>query len=377
VITATSELGRANTHTITNYGSDYSRTDLGASGGSSNYSVYAGTSDAVTDSTSYSRQWYTSPDARFGNLLPFVSSEYIARGWNSKTITRSQSLVLNTPSDPFSIDTFTQTTSVNGKMTTHTYTGSTKTLVTTSPVGRVQTRVIDTKERTTSLQHASYTPFDYTYDSNGRLIEIAQGSSRVTTLAYDSGTGFLDSITNPLSQTRSYAYDLSGRVTSETLPDSRVISYDYDANGNLASVTPPGRSAHTLSYNGFDLLSSYIGPTAKKALDLLGVRAPVEGVLAKGWSWLKQSLRKGARAIAPFSERISESVAAVTGPQTDYTYNDDRQLTQILRPDGQTIDFSYSSTSRDLETITLPVGSRTFGHTNGARFPPPFVKVET
>jgi RHS repeat-associated protein len=95
-----------------------------------------------------------------------------------------------------------------------------------------------------------------------------------------------------------------------------VIQTTYDANGNVASITPPSRPAHSFDYTPIDLESSYTPPD-------LGI-----GTVA-----------------------------------TTYTYNADRQLTQITRPDGQGVTMSYEPTTGRLSTLTEPRGVTTFTYT--------------
>jgi YD repeat-containing protein len=90
------------------------------------------------------------------------------------------------------------------------------------------------------------------------------------------------------------------------LPDLRTIGYTYDGNGNVTSITPPGRPAHAFSYTPVDLESDYNPPTV-----------------------------------------------GFTPRDTQYTYNLDRQLTLVTRPDGQTLSLGYDSGGR-LSTLTLP-----------------------
>jgi YD repeat-containing protein len=118
----------------------------------------------------------------------------------------------------------------------------------------------------------------------------------------------------------SVEYDAAGRVTQQTLPDGRVIGYAYDANGNLTSIVPPGRPPHHFNYTPVNLESEYLPPS---------LQPPVSGL------------------------------------QTTYSYNLDRQLTQILRPDGQIVDFAYDTAGR-LGTVTLPSGEvRTYAYDAG------------
>ena len=90
-----------------------------------------------------------------------------------------------------------------------------------------------------------------------------------------------------------------------------AMGFSYDANGNVTSITPPGKPAHTFAYTPVDLEQDYVPPD-------LG-----------------------------FSPR-----------NTQYTYNLDRQLTLVTRPDGQTLQLGYEPTGGRLSTLTLP-GSQT------------------
>src|SRR5207245_9333625 len=103
----------------------------------------------------------------------------------------------------------------------------------------------------------------------------------------------LTSILGPLSRNVGFAYDVAGRITTQTLPDLRQIGYGYDANGNVTSITPPGRSSHSFAYTPVDLESNYNPPSP------LGGEGGGEGLT------------------------------------TSYTYNLDRHLTLVTRPDRQ------------------------------------------
>src|SRR5262249_10061472 len=101
------------------------------------------------------------------------------------------------------------------------------------------------------------------------------------------------------------SYDSAGRVTGQTLLDE-FIRYSYDANGNVTSITPPDRPDHNFSFTPVNLTSAYAPPD-----------------------------------FAPGSNKT-----------TLYTYNVDRQLTQVNRPDGQTVDLDYDSAGRLVHTTT-------------------------
>lgn len=121
----------------------------------------------------------------------------------------------------------------------------------------------------------------FTYDVNGRITGVKRpsASTDTTIVAYDSGTGYVSTVSNgsatwtysyvgapgdglidvtdPLSHVRrviteggqvtfdrdgamrgtSYAYDAAGRVSSITSPEGDGVSHAYDARGNVTTTT--------------------------------------------------------------------------------------------------------------------------------------------
>ncbi len=104
--------------------------------------------------------------------------------------------------------------------------------------------------------------------------------------------------------------------TKNLFSGPRVVgfAYSYDANGNVTSITPPGRPAHNFTYTLVDLEKDYLAP-------------------------------------------------AISGGGTNtttYTYNADKQVTGITRPDGQQITLSYAGGK--LSTQTFPTGAVSYGY---------------
>ncbi len=155
------------------------------------------------------------------------------------------------------------------------------------------------------------------YDARGRLNTTRQGlgaDTRTTDLAYyDSGAsqGYLHTV--------SYDYDLAGRVTRQTLPDGRAVEFAYDAKGNLTSLTPPGQASYLFDYTAVDQTKNYTPPTVD-----------------------------------------------TTDPATRYSYNRDKQLELITRPDGQTLDWIYDSAGR-LQTLSAPHGATAYSYDSAGR----------
>jgi RHS repeat-associated protein len=152
---------------------------------------------------------------------------------------------------------------------------------------------------------------NFVYDTQGRLTTVTQGSgmeARTNTISYNA-LNQISSITDPLFRNIVFNYDLAGRITRQMLPDGREINYLYDANGNVTSITPPSRPSHAFTYTPVNLEEQYLPPSP-----LWG-----EGG-GEGW-------------------------------KTTYSYNLDKQVTLITRPDGQTVSLDYDTGGR-LSTMT-------------------------
>lgn len=184
------------------------------------------------------------PDPRFGMQAPILKSLTVATplGLTSSLMT-TRAVTLTTPNDPLSLATQTDTLVINGRTYTSTYTQATRLLRTTTPAGRLSDVTLDTKGRVVQEQVTGLEPVVYSYDTQGRLSTIIQGSgvnARTSTLSYNSKHE-LTNIQDPLLRNVGFAYDLAGRITTQTLPDTRTIGYAYDPNGNVTGITPPGK----------------------------------------------------------------------------------------------------------------------------------------
>jgi RHS repeat-associated protein len=246
-------------------------------------------------------------DPRFGPQaqIPSKASVRLPSGLEL-ALTSGRKAVLSDASNPLSLTALLDSVIVNGRKFKSSYTQSNRMYVHTTPLGRVSTERLDSLGRVVKDSVAGITPWTYEYDGDGKLTRAQQGS-REYEYTYDA-LGRLESLTDPLDYTVAFAYDATGRLTRQVLPDTNEITFGYDRNGNLTSLTPPGRPAHTFSYNGVDLAQSYIAP----------------------------SLGGGSST-------------------TEYTFDLDRQLTRLLRPDSTVINMAYDSAGR-LSTVTIPRG---------------------
>ena len=257
------------------------------------------------------------PDPRYALQSPIPSSFTATTGGLTQTLTTTRAVTLADPTNPLSLQQLTDTLKLNGRTSTVVYDAAPRTVTATSAAGRKSSATIDTLGRVTKQEVTGILPVFSAYDPQGRLATVTQGTgaeTRTAMFTYDTN-GYLETVTDPLDREVSFDYDAVGRVTSQTLPDGRVIGFDYDANGNLISLTPPGRPAHTFTYTPVDLQATYTAP----------------------------------------------SVNGGGTNKTTYTYNADRELELIMRPDDKTIQLDYDNAGR-LQTQTIERGSYGFDY---------------
>src|SRR5207302_4610231 len=173
------------------------------------------------------------PDPRFGMQVPITKSLSVKLPSTlTSTLTTTRTATLSNPLDPLSLTSQTDTLVINGRTYTSVFNQTAKTIITTTPAGRTSTVMLDAQGRVIQEQVAGLEPVSYTYDAQGRLSTITQGTgttARTSTLGYDTKNQ-LTSVQDPLLRTVGFAYDLAGRITTKTFPDTRTIGYTYDGN---------------------------------------------------------------------------------------------------------------------------------------------------
>jgi RHS repeat-associated protein len=118
------------------------------------------------------------------------------------------------------------------KVITNTYDDTTGSLLTTNETGLLGNGTA-----------YSYTT-TYGYDANGKLISIdgpRTDVNDVSTFAYDTTTGYITSITQPVIGTTSFSnHDSLGNPQTVTDPNNNITTYTYDTVGRVTSVKAPG-----------------------------------------------------------------------------------------------------------------------------------------
>ncbi len=295
-------------------GANYNRNTL--PDGSQNWNIFGvdgiqiqREADGITTTQQYG------PDPRWGMLASVTTSKIVSTpgGLSDQTLI-TRTTVLTDTANPLSLTAQTEATRRNGALFLSTYTAADRQRVEQSPEGRLNFRFINAIGQLTQEQSGGLAASHYVYDARGRLISLTAGAgpdARTILVTYNPA-GQIATLTNAAHQTTSYIYNSAGRLISETGPDGQTTGFTYDANGNLVSLTPPGRPDHLFSYSPLDLITQYTPPDVNPGTDA-----------------------------------------------TLYTYDLDQHLTQITRPDGQTISVGYDSAGRP-STVTIARGVFTY-----------------
>ena len=253
------------------------------------------------------------PDPRFGQQAYFAGSETVKlpSGLTS-SLTRNRVVTLADPTNLLSLQTALETVNLNGHTYTRLFDKGSRTFTFTSAAGRQELASVDALGRIVSDQFGGFAPVSVTYDASGRPSALVQGSGsdqRTVTFGYGAD-GLIQSITDPVSRVMQLQRDADGRVLQLSQSPSQTTTEAYDAVGNLTSLTAPGGGVSNFAFTPVNLLRSYTPPA-----------------LGTG------------------------------GGATTFTYDLDRKLLAIGRPDGQSVGLGYDGSGR-LTTINLPGGAQ-------------------
>jgi RHS repeat-associated protein len=203
-------------------------------------------------------------------------------------------------------NTKTQTISFNGKTATITHDYNNGTIALTTPEGRQASLSYDVDTLLTKEEHSgTLMPTSFSYDAKGRVTKESRGGREIS-YTYDS-RGHIATITDPRGKVTRYSYDVVDNLTAITHPDGTTERFSYDAMHNLLSRTVATPATHRFGYNGANLPASYVTPLAQT---------------------------------------------------TTYTYDKSKHLTQITKPSGKEIGYTY--TDGRLDKVTTPEGETSY-----------------
>jgi len=311
-----------------------------------------GGGQSIQYSDGLSGEYTFAGDPRFPRDTRLLTSESLTLPGglvNQLTVSRSTTTVdANNPSAWFPIVSITNQATLNGQVYTRTYNGSNGVVVTTSPLGRQLSSVLDDQGRLVHFQAPGRSPLDISYDAQGRVSAVNDAASvgaRRTTFGYDA-FGRLATLIDPLNRTNQYRYDSADRLLQLRLVDGQVAGYGRDAELRLTSVTPPGQPAHRFDYNAVGLVTNYTPPVVNGRMESVGYKYDADRALTQ------LSLPDGQNVVftrGPLG-RLSQ-LALGNGPVLTYTYSPQTGLaSNIVSSTGDSLHFAYSGSFPTLVT---------------------------
>ena len=268
-------------------------------------------------------------------------------------------------------------TQPNGETVSYTYDSHGNRATMTYPNGKTVKYSYDDMNRLIAVKGVDGETTKYEYDALGRRIatdgakedtvytydEVGNLVSQTTTGAYDlaleyaydlSGRMTSESRTeNGATLTSSYIYDALGQLTSFTRSDGQRESYTYDPVGNMTAKTQNGVST-AMRYNAANqLIQSVTGnDTTKYTYDANGnlVRSENAG---------------GARSYAYNALNLLQSFTREDGYTETYSYNANRLLSEIRTSEDLTTTLTWDILYGDGVVISAAQNGQTTNYTYG------------
>ena len=187
----------------------------------------------------------------------------------------------------------------------------------------------------------------YTYNGSGGMTKVEEPNPTLTTpLITTYSYNELGKMTgsNQSSQTRSWAFDTLGRMTSQTLPESGTTSFTYDVENQLLTKTDARGITVTMTYGTSGgqihqpVLRDYsdFTPDVAFAYNVYGLRTSMTdglGSVAYTYDSKTDKLTQETRTLTDVTGTYS----------TGFDYNVKGDLTKLTNPSGRLVQFDYAT----------------------------------
>jgi len=190
-----------------------------------------------------------------------------------------------------------------------------------------------------SMEDQNGNTVSFQYDVNDNLTSITDAVGRVTDIETD-GAGRITGVTDPLGREATFAYDANNLTQVEDMAGN-TFTYTYDGNNNIISLTEP-KGVYTIEYDqglwpyDYEIwVSSITDPNGNEYQ--YGGERPTYVTDPRGnttyydadWSW-------------PYYGD-TKNITDALGKYVSYTYDDDRNKTEIRDKRGNITHYTYDA----------------------------------
>lgn len=204
------------------------------------------------------RTW-SHPDPAWEMQAAYIGEMEIELPSGKKTTYRqSRTVVLEDPSDPFSLLEWTESHNINGVIKKRSYNSNTRTYTESDQdTPRVQT-IMNDRDYVESIIRldGNVDPVKYTYDERGNVSGITQGDQRITQ-SYDEYNRLV-ATEDASGNRKTFRYDHANRLMGVKQPGGNEYIQTYDEGGNKTGLVLPNGATYMMAYNELDELESFV-----------------------------------------------------------------------------------------------------------------------
>ncbi len=184
------------------------------------------------------------------------------------------------------------------------------------------------------------------YDANNNITRIVKGGSSGAIIALMTYNPYGQLLTQTIdNKVTSYKYDVSGRLTNITNPAGEVTYFEYDSAGNRTLIRDALNQNTRFMYDGMGRLLS-ITDTAGLVTKFSYLSACATCGTGE---YLLESITDANLNTTRFEyNKIGQLLSEIdpVGNVKAYTYDFNRNLTKIITPNTQAINFEYDANDR-------------------------------
>jgi RHS repeat-associated protein len=235
----------------------------------------------------------------------------------------------------------------------------------------------DNRYRLSTVTDPFYYGVSYNYDTAGNRTKLSLNYATYATYTYDAANR-MTNLKDSANQSFPHNYDAVNRLTSRSAPNGVTTSETYDGLDRLTALTHATATATLISnqyqYNDANNISSWANASGNHAysydpVDRLTAATnsaqPNENYSFDGVGNRTASHLSANYAYQPFNKLTSTAASTYTydnngnllsktdaSGTTNFTWNEENQLTQVALPNGLTVNYKYDGLGRRIQRTT-------------------------